>query len=324
MKIALAQQNYHIGNFESNQAKLIQATHKAIELGADLIAFGELSVCGYPPRDFLEFNDFISRCNEVIDNLLPLSHKIGIIVGAPQVNPKIEGKDLFNAALFLLDGKVISKTNKTLLPTYDIFDEYRYFEMNTSFDTVMYKGKKIALTVCEDIWNVGNENPLYPISPLDQVANHFPDFIINLSASPFNYTHADARIHTVKENAKRYKIPVFYVNHVGAQTEIIFDGGSLVVNGDGELVREMPYFVEALEVFDTETLTANPSAVQPKEKYALIHSALVCGIRDYFHKLGFKRAILGLSGGIDSALTLCLAAEALGPENVLSVLMPSR
>jgi len=303
---------------------MIAAIEDARIAGADLVVFGELSVCGYPPRDFLEFNDFISRCEGVVADLLPYSHHLGIILGAPAKNPKLEGKDLFNSAYFLADGKIQGITHKTLLPTYDIFDEYRYFEMNTQFSLISFKGYKIALSVCEDIWNVGNENPLYPICPLDEVAASEPDFIINISASPFHYAHAQNRIHTVRANATRYGVPVFYVNHVGVQTELIFDGGSLAVAASGKVVREMPYFSEALEVFDTGHLENQMKGEQPKEKFALIHQAIVCGIRDYFGKLGFNKAILGLSGGIDSALTLALAIDALGPDNVLSVLMPSR
>ncbi|MBK8921295.1 MAG: NAD+ synthase [Saprospirales bacterium] len=325
MKIALAQLDYHIGNFEGNLQKMLAMVGRAKSLGADIICFGELATCGYPPRDFLEFDDFIRRCNASVDALKAASADIGIVVGSPSRNPELEGKDLHNSAYFLYQGEIRGIQHKALLPTYDIFDEYRYFEPARAFQTVEFKGKKVALSVCEDIWNVGNENPLYTICPLDEMMPDNPDFILNISASPFDYAHAALRIHTARANVKRYKIPLFYANHVGAQTDIIFDGGCLVLSPDGMVFDEMPYFEECLRVYDLEeVLQGGRSAEQPKEKVKLIHDALVVGIRDYFRKLGFQKAILGLSGGIDSAVTAVLAAEALGPGQVRVVLMPSQ
>jgi NAD+ synthase (glutamine-hydrolysing) len=324
MKICLAQLNYHIGNFEANVEKMIQATIHAIDNKADIVCFGELATCGYPPRDFLEFNDFIRLSDESISRLLPLSQQIGIVVGAPSKNPRVEGKDLFNSAYFLYDGKIQHVQHKTLLPTYDVFDEYRYFEPASSFQVVSFKGKKIALTICEDIWNIGNENPLYTICPMDEMMPQQPDFMINLSASPFAFDHAEERLHVLRHNAERYKMPVFYVNHVGAQTELIFDGGSVVMSPDGSVFQEMNYFTEELAFFDVEEVEkGGVENVQPKDKIKDIHDALVLGIKDYFRKLGFSKAILGLSGGIDSAVTAVLAARALGAENVRVLLMPS-
>ena len=325
MKIALAQLDYHIGNFEGNLEKMLAAVEQARTLGADLICFGELSVCGYPPRDFLEFDDFIRRCQASVEALQNVSRGIGIVVGSPSRNPEVEGKDLHNSAWFLYDGQVLGVQHKTLLPTYDIFDENRYFEPATEFHVIPFRGKKIALSVCEDIWNVGNENPLYTICPLDEMMGEEPDFILNISASPFDYTHAALRIHTVRANVERYKIPMFYTNNVGAQTDIIFDGGSIVMSPDGQVFDEMPYFEECLRVYElAEVQRGGRSLEQLKEKIKLIHDALVVGIRDYFRKLGFKKAILGLSGGIDSAVTVVLAAEALGRENVRVLLLPSQ
>lgn len=325
MRIALAQLNYHIGNFEGNLRKMLEAVAAAKQQGADLIVFGELSVCGYPPRDFLEFDDFIRQCNTSIEALREASHGIAIAAGAPTRNPVRAGKDLYNSCYFLCDGKIEGVQHKCLLPTYDIFDEYRYFEPATEFHTVTFKGKRIALSVCEDIWNVGNENPLYTICPLDEMMDEKPDFILNISASPFDYAHAADRIYTVQANVARYGVPMFYANHVGAQTDIIFDGGSLVVSPDGMVFDEMPYFEECLRIYELdEVQRGGRSAEQPKDKTALIHEALVVGIRDYFQKLGFKKAILGLSGGIDSAVTAVLAVEALGAANVRVLLMPSQ
>ncbi|HHB78041.1 MAG TPA: NAD+ synthase, partial [Saprospiraceae bacterium] len=285
----------------------------------------ELAVTGYPPRDFLEFSDFIRLSNQTVAQLTELADGIAIVVGAPSKNPVVEGKDLFNSAYFLAEKKILHVTHKTLLPTYDIFDEYRYFEPGASFHTVSYKGKKIALSVCEDIWNVGNENPLYTICPLDEAAKYNPDFIINISASPFSFNHADDRLGIIRENTLRYKVPLFYVNHVGAQTEIIFAGGSVVANQHGDIFDEMPFFEESLKVFDLEEVQqSRKNQVQQKNKMELIHQALILGLKDYFGKLGFKKAILGLSGGIDSAVVAVLAAEALGAENVRCLLLPSQ
>ena len=325
MKIALAQLNYHIGNFEGNLQKMLAAVESAKSQGADLICFGELAVCGYPPRDFLEFDDFIRQSYESIKVLRHASRGIGIVVGSPTRNPFLEGKDLYNSAYFLYEGQTLGVQHKTLLPTYDIFDEYRYFEPASEFHTIEFKGKKIALSICEDIWNVGNENPLYTICPLDEMMPENPDFILNISASPFDYAHAETRIHTVRANVARYKIPLFYVNHVGAQTDIIFDGGSIVMSPDGKVFDEMPYFEEGLKIYDLEEVVrGSRSSEQLKDKIRLIHDALVVGIRDYFQKLNFKKAILGLSGGIDSAVTAVLAVKALGKENVRVLLMPSQ
>lgn len=324
MRIALAQLNYHIGNFEGNLQKMLSAVEEAKKQGADMVCFGELATCGYPPRDFLEFRDFIRRAQQSVDTLAKAAHDIAIIVGSPAVNPRIEGKDLHNSAFVLVDGKIIHQAKKTLLPTYDIFDEDRYFEPAEEFHTFNYKGKRIALTICEDLWNIGNENPLYTICPMDEMLPEQPDLMINISASPFSYTHSQERVDVIRENALRYKLPVFYVNNVGAQTEIIFDGGSMAISPTGHVV-ELPYFREMVQVFELDEIRQNSKDIlQPKEKLKLIYEAILLGIKDYFGKLGFKKAILGLSGGIDSALTAVLAAHALGEENVRVVLMPSQ
>jgi len=331
MKIALAQINVHIGNFESNFNKIAHFIHEAENRNADIILFPELSVCGYPPRDFLNFEDFVDKCYEVIEKIKPLTKNIAVVVGSPSRNPKIEGKDLHNSAFFIFEGEIKHIINKALLPTYDIFDEYRYFEPATEFHNIVFKGRKIALTVCEDLWNVGNDNPMYKACPMDVLIKDKiqPEVMLNISASPFDYDHATGRIATLKANTSKYKIPVFYVNHCGAQTDLIFDGGSIVVNANSVVFDEMIYFEEAMQVYDLDEVIASAQTqsidnVQPKEKIALIYQALVTGIKNYFEKLGFKKAILGLSGGIDSALTAVLAAEALGKENVWGLLMPSQ
>lgn len=245
---------------------------------------------------------------------------ITAIVGAPSINPVLDGKNLYNSAFVLQDGSITKVIHKTLLPTYDVFDEYRYFEPNKVFEIIEIKGVKIALTICEDLWNM-EDDPLYTFCPMDELLKFDPKLIINIAASPFNFLHAGERKRILKKNALKYQLPVFYVNQIGAQTELIFDGGSLVLDKLGEEVARMKYFEEDFAVYELGNLKRH---LQP-EKTAIekIHQALLLGLRDYFHKMNFKQAILGLSGGIDSAVVLALAVEALGKENVLSVLMPS-
>jgi len=339
MKIFLAQQNYHIGNFESNTQKIIQAITVAKKQGAHLIVFSELSVCGYPPRDFLYFNNFIDQCYHAIDLIKNYADGIAVLVGAPHRNPAIEGKDLFNAAWFLEDKTVKKVIHKTCLPTYDVFDENRYFEPAQEWNVIEFKGKKLAVTICEDIWNLGN-NPLYRNCPMDFLSNSAPDLMINLSASPFDYTHGADRIATVKANVLKYGIPMFYCNGVGSQTEIVFDGTSLVFDKDANLCGKLASFKEDGQAFvlnDNGTIEGdiikyahqlpdaelNPMVLEASLNIQEVYNALILGISDYFNKMGFKKAILGSSGGIDSAVTLALACKALGSENVKAILMPS-
>jgi len=352
MKIALAQQNYHIGNFEHNVAKIIEGIKQAKQQGAELVIFSELCICGYPPRDFLEFNDFINKCYESIDRIKAHADSIGVIVGSPARNRIPEGKDLFNAAWLLYEKEVKGIAYKTLLPTYDVFDEYRYFEPGYDLKVIEFKGKRIALTICEDIWNLG-DNPLYRICPMDRLMEQSPAMMINISASPFDYDHDEDRKEIIKANVLKYKLPMYYSNAVGSQTEIVFDGGSLVYDASGNLVVEMRYFEEDFIVVDTEEIEleeksrghsnrlrrdfdkemrvskmSDPHKViaylTAENNIRQIHDALILGIRDYFKKMGFRKAILGSSGGIDSAVTLALACEALGKENVRAILMPSQ
>lgn len=334
MKIFLAQQNYHIGNFEANTARIISAIQEAARQGADLVLFSELCVCGYPPRDFLEFEDFIAKCYAAIDEIKAHTGEVAVLLGAPCRNPVKEGKDLFNAAWFLYEGQVQQVVHKTLLPTYDVFDEHRYFEPGYEWKVIPFKGKKLAVTICEDIWNLG-DNPLYRICPMDQLMEQQPDVMLNLSASPFDYDHDESRKEIIRANVRKYRLPMYYCNTVGSQTEIVFDGGSMVFDAQGNIVKELPYFEEALDHVELDTLTGGAgeavSAHATSDLTALefdhnihrIHDAIVLGIRDYFGKMGFKQAILGSSGGIDSAVTLALACKALGRKNVRAVLMPS-
>ena len=340
MKIFLAQQNYHIGNFESNTQKIICAIEEAKLQGGDLIIFSELSVCGYAPKDFLEFDDFINKSFAAIDEIRQHADTIGVLVGAPDRNPVREGKDLFNGAFFLYEQEIKSIAHKTCLPNYDVFDEYRYFEPAYNWDIIHFKGKKLAVTICEDIWNLG-DNPMYRICPMDELMKQEPDIMINLSASPFDYTHDEDRKATIKSNVLKYHLPLFYCNAVGSQTEVVFDGASLVFDKYANLCGRLPMFESALQSFvlnDDGTIDApilepasrvpdkelNPVTLEEELNIAMVHDALVMGIRDYFGKMGFTKAILGSSGGIDSAVTLALACTALGSENIRAILMPSQ
>lgn len=370
----MAQQNYHIGNFESNTQKIIEGINKAKAENADLVLFSELCICGYPPRDFLEFHDFINQCYEAIDKVKEHADTIGVLVGSPARNPRREGKELFNAAFFLYEKEVKAEIHKTLLPTYDVFDENRYFEPAFAWKCIGFKGKKLAVTICEDIWNLG-DNPLYRQTPMEVLIREKPDVMLNLSASPYNYAQDTVRNSIVKAHTDKYKIPMLYCNTVGSQTEIVFDGGSLVYDAHGNKVKEMKYFEEDCALFDLDKLTGNtqtepagrssvareivagkrsgetpvlqePITATEKPVYYYsaadvgkgsdiiayltddknideIYRALILGIRDYFRKMGFQKATLGASGGIDSAVVQALAVEALGKENVHVLLMPS-
>jgi NAD+ synthase (glutamine-hydrolysing) len=339
MKISIAQQNYHIGNFEENTRKIIAAIEAAKAEGSELIIFSEMSVCGYPARDFVEFSDFIDKCYQAVDQIREHADTIGVLIGSPSHNKIQKGKDLFNAAFFLYEKEVKAEIHKTLLPTYDVFDEYRYFEPAYEWKIVPFKGKKLAITICEDIWNLG-DNPLYRICPMDQLMDQQPDVMLNISASPFDYTHDEDRKSVIKANVQKYKIPMFYCNSVGSQTEIIFDGASLVFDKDANLCGALPMFKEAMatwELNDDGSINApvlepasrvpdkelNPATLEPALNIAQVYDALIMGIRDYFSKMGFSKAILGSSGGIDSAVTLAIACDALGKENVRAILMPS-
>ncbi len=338
MKVIIAQQNYHIGNFDFNVQKIISAIERAKKEKADLVVFSEMCVCGYPARDFVEFDDFIQKCYESIDLIKQHATDIGVIIGSPSINKLGKGKHLFNAAFLLYNQTIQAEIHKTLLPTYDVFDEYRYFEPAYEWKILPFKGWRIALTICEDIWNIGT-NQIYRESPMDQLMCQQPEIMINISASPFDYVHGEERKEVVKNNALKYQLPIIYCNTVGSQTEIVFDGGSLAFDKNGESLLELPAFLEAeAEVTVSKTTTGIeslfldstqnsftylPQKLQPTLNIHLIYQALILGIRDYFKKMGFSKAILGSSGGIDSAVVLALACDAIGSEQVTAILMPS-
>lgn len=325
MKIALAQLNYHIGNIEANTQKILAAISQARFQGADLVVFAELAICGYPPKDLLDYTSFIAECEAAAQYIAKQCTDIACIVGLPTINPQIKGKALHNSAYFIANGTVLAKVHKALLPNYDVFDEYRYFEPATQSTCIKFMGSKIALTICEDLWNV-NDDPLYVAEPMDWLSKENPDVMINIAASPFAYNHDEERVHILGDNCRKYNLPLFYVNQVGAQTELIFDGESLVFNEKGEVLDQLAAFSEELKVYEfseNKVLGLMPINPPAESDVAQIHQALILGIRDYFQKSGFKKAVLGLSGGIDSAVVCALAAEALGAEQVVAVLLPS-
>jgi NAD+ synthase (glutamine-hydrolysing) len=325
MKIVISQLNYTIGDLEGNVRKMVEHIKRAEEDHADLVVFSELSICGYIPKDMLNYDSFVNRCKDAVETLMKHTSKVGVIVGAPTYNKASHGKRLFNSAVLLHEKEVKATVHKTLLPTYDIFDEYRYFEPNTTFDLVDFKGTKIALTICEDLWNLDHPK-LYTVTPMDELAKLNPDIMINISGSPYSYNHVEERKNRMVNNAKHYRLPLVYTNQIGAHTDILFDGGSMFIDANGEIAEELEYFKEDYRCVDWQKGEEYPdnSLDYKDEDIELIHDALVMGIRDYFGKMGFKKALLGSSGGIDSAVINALAVEALGAENVTAVLLPSK
>lgn len=324
MKIALAQINYLIGDFEGNQEKILAAIGKAVAEKADLIVFAELAIGGYPAKDLLRNAVFIAQCQKSLQQIAAHCQEIDCIIGAPVPNLEREGKRLFNAAVYISKGHIVSTYHKSLLPDYDVFDEYRHFEPNPHPRCIEIQGLKVALTVCEDLWDDDQQNS-YVGDLMQDLAQERPDLIINIAASPFSYKHFEKRIQVLQRNILKANAPLIYVNQVGAHMDIIFDGRSLALNKSGDIVLQAAAFAEdlAFVTWEKENLVGEPLPEPQESEIALIHDALVYGLRDYFKKSGFKKAVLGLSGGIDSAVVAALAIEALGAEHVLSVLMPS-
>ena len=325
MNIALAQLNYIIGDIEGNTTKILAEVDAAKAANVDLVVFSELAICGYPPKDLLDYPSFIERCELALDTIRIASNEIGVLVGSPSLSGLAKGKKLYNSAFFFSDQKLLAKVNKTLLPTYDIFDEYRYFETNNVFECVDFKGERIAVTICEDLWNLDNEK-LYHVTPMDELIKQNPTVMINLSGSPYSYNHVEKRRTRMQLNAKTYSLPLFYVNQVGGNTDLLFDGGSMFINRLGDIVEECEFYNEDFKVIQWDSSTLYEDNHQEYNDYdiGLIHDALVMGVRDYFSKVGFKNAVLGSSGGIDSAVVHAIAAEALGAENVKAITMPSK
>lgn len=333
MKIALAQINPHVGNINENLTRIVFCIKKAQQFHADLVIFPEMTVCGYPPHDMLDYLDFVDRCQDAVGRIARICTDIAVIVGSPSHNPGREGKRLYNSAFFLYEGKIKSIHHKTLLPDYDVFDEYRYFEPNDKFNIVEYKGSRIAITICEDLWydqsfDNGQKNTrLYKVQPMEKLIGQKPDFIVNISASPFAWTKIRDKKEIFTKTSKKYSLPLFMVNQVGANTDLIFEGGSLVVNQNGELFDRVSWFEEDFHIYDLDEVRNTPPHVTDHKQTGIMEMlfrALVLGIRDYFNKTGNSQALIGLSGGLDSAVTAVLTAEALGYENVHAVFMPSQ
>ena len=321
MKIALAQLNYTVADLLGNSEKIKVAINKAKLEGADLVVFSEMSICAYIPDDILDYPHFIEDCLKSIQELATHAVGITVIVGSPTLNEASKGRKLFNSACILQNGELLSTVNKTLLPTYDVFNESRYFEVNDVFKTILISGKRCAITICEDLW-VEMDRFKYSIDPLNQLSQEGADLIVNLSASPYNQNKKTERFNVLQNTCIKHGLSMVYVNQTGVHADLIFDGSSMVIDNEGKLMLELACFEEDFKIYDTEV---QPLEIEFKERdrIELIHDALVFGIKDFFRKMGFSTAILGSSGGIDSAVVQALASKALGASQVKAILMPS-
>ena len=326
MKISIAQLNPTVGDVRGNAARVAEV-FGTLAGATDLIVFPELFLVAYPPRDLLEKPTLITGVNQAVEELTRLSSRYtdtGIIIGAPMPSHLECGKGLFNAALLIYQGQVKLQA-KSLLPSYDVFEETRYFASPTQLKVFRFKDRVLGISVCEDAWYQFEQTgpcKLYPFDPIEELARQGADLLINISASPFYYGKEEIRHQVIRQHCRKYRLPFIYVNQVGGNDELIFDGCSLVMDGGGELLQALPGFTEAVETVDLSRTGGGP-VFQPMEKIASVHEALILGLRDYLRKCGFSKAVVGLSGGIDSAITCYLAKVALGPENVLGVIMPS-
>jgi NAD+ synthetase len=325
MKIAMAQVNPIIGDFNHNYRQIVTYAEKAKDRGCDLVIFPELAITGYPPRDLLEKRDFIETNLLCLKRLREWIRGIGVICGYAEPNPGEVGNNLFNAAVHFEDGQILQTAYKRLLPTYDIFDERRYFEPGNDFSVYDYKGRRIGLTICEDVWNDTDvfKRRYYPIDPVTELVRKGADLILNISASPYHLGKKAFRRHMLGAIAKKHRVPLVMTNQVGGNDSVLFDGTSSAFDPEGEVAAQAPDFEEALAVFDVASLSGDRLPGTETEPETIL-KALILGVRDYVRKCGFSKAVIGLSGGIDSALTAYIAARALEPENVLTIFMPSR
>lgn len=325
MKIALGQINPTIGDFTGNSKKIIESSRQALALGAEMILFPELAVCGYPPRDLLEKPAFVERNQQVVHEIAVAVPELTIICGF--VSPaKVEtGKSVMNSAAVLRRGAVQFVQSKMLLPTYDVFDESRYFDPAESQKLLPLGGKEFALTICEDAWNDKHfwHRRLYRVDPVDELLHAGGNMVLNISASPFHLGKRELRRQMLETIARDNKVPVLFVNQVGGNDSLIFDGSSMVIAPDGRIVAQAKSFDEDLVVFDSEMMQGDMHE-QVAVGVASAYAALVVGTRDYVRKCSFSRVVIGLSGGIDSALTAAIAVDALGKENVTGIAMPSQ
>jgi NAD+ synthase (glutamine-hydrolysing) len=324
VKIALGQINPTVGDFSGNVKKITDFSQRALSAGAGLILFPEMSICGYPARDWVEKPAFVEKCRESAEQIAAGTRGIAVICGSVTPTHSPTGKTVMNSALFMRDGKIEFVQSKMLLPTYDVFDELRNFEPAHQQGLFQFCGKQMALTICEDTWNDKQfwDRQLYQIDPIEQLMKAGGNFILNISASPFWIGKRELRRDMLAAIAQRYKVPVVLVNQVGGNDQLIFDGSSLVLAPDGRVVAQGKSFEEDLVLFDPNALTGDMHE-QIEGVEASVYAALVLGTRDYVRKCGFHHVVIGLSGGIDSALTAAIAVDALGAENVIGIGMPS-
>jgi NAD+ synthase (glutamine-hydrolysing) len=326
MKITLAQLNPVVGDVSGNLQKVV-ATLEQEKHASDLVVFSELFLVGYPPRDLLEKPALLAKVEEALEHLVALSARYpdtGILVGAPQPTGKDTGKGLCNCAVLIHQGQVRLRQGKSLLPTYDVFDETRHFDPAGEVTVVPFKDEVLGISICEDAWYEPELwfRRLYPLDPIQVQARQGATVLINISASPFQVGKEELRHRLLQAHTRKYGIPLVYVNQVGGNDELIFDGHSLALDAAGEALTVLPGFREAVATVDLAQ-AGTPGTYSPSAPIAQVHEALILGLRDYLGKCGFSRAVVGLSGGVDSAVTCCLAQEALGRENVMGVLMPS-
>ncbi len=323
MKIALGQINPTVGDFSGNAAKIIKFSRRAQASGAALVLFPELSVCGYPPRDLVERSSFVARNQETVEHIAAETHGISVICGLVTPAESETGKSVMNSAALLQDGRVAFLQSKMLLPTYDVFDEMRNFAPAKSQSLFSFCGNRVALTICEDAWNDKLFWPkrLYTVDPIETLVKAGGNIVLNISASPFWIGKREVRRDMLAAIARHHKVPVAMVNQVGGNDSLIFDGSSIVLSAEGKIIAQGSSFEEDLIFFDSKALIGEMHQ-QMEGEDASVYAALVLGTRDYMGKCGFQKAIVGLSGGIDSALTAVIAADAVGPENVIGVGMP--
>jgi len=322
MRIALAQINPVVGDLPYNIEKILTYTKKALSAGAELVVFPELTLTGYPPRDLLFSAKFLDAVDKGVEQLLPASRNIGILIGAP----RRDNGALYNTALLLHGGKIAGRQYKSLIPYYDVFDEQRYFTPAKERNYIDFKGLKLGVTVCEDVWNDKDfwDRRRYEIDPVEELVQKGAGLIINLSASPYHYGKHRLRCDMLGQAAARHGVGMIYVNQVGGNDHLLYDGSSCTVNSAGTVCLQLRNFAEDFAVADTRTIKQEAADRSGAEDISWVYNALVTGTRDYLHKNGFRSAIVGLSGGIDSSVTVAVAAEALGRENVIGVSMPSR
>ncbi len=325
MRIALVQRNSTIGDFSGIEETLRDAYEQACRQNADIVVYPELATTGYPPRDLLAREPFIAKNKQLVETMATwTAHGPAIVVGWVEPNPSPVGNRLFNSAAVLERGEWAANVQKSLLPSYDVFDEDRYFEPAQERKVVTIGGCKVGITICEDIWSSPEhwDTIRYPVDPCAELVNQGAEVLLNISASPFSDGKSEIRRRIVQEKAQTLGVPLVYVNQVGAHDELIFDGGSMVVQANGDISRYLPAFQDALEVVDIHSPSVSVPLRQRSREEDL-YNALLLGVRDYVQKSGFQTVCLGLSGGIDSALTAVIAVDALGPENVHGLAMPS-